>query len=181
MAQDTRTRNKQALPKRKARGFLQAGGLIGQQMRTAQARRGFAQARLQSLWPDIVGADLAALCAPLKLTPTRGPAGGLLKLAVSGPHAPQIQMMVPTISDRINAALGPGTVGRIQLVQAALPVVQRGNGHGGAATRTRPAGPIPEPMQENLSSIGDLELRDALQTLAENVLSRSRRSRTPED
>lgn len=179
MAQDTRARNKQASPKRKARGFLQAGGLIGQQMRTAQARRGFAQARLQSLWPDIVGADLAALCAPLKLTPTRGPAGGLLKLAVSGAHAPQIQMMVPTICDRINAALGPGTVGRIQLAQAALPVFQRGSR--AAEAPPRPVEPIPDRMQENLSSIGDCELRDALQTLAQNVLSRSRRSRTPED
>jgi hypothetical protein len=141
-------------------------------MRTAAARRGFAQARLRALWPEIAGEEFAAICAPVRLTRSRGPAGGLLTVAVSGPHAPQLQMLLPLLRERVNAALGAGTVGRIQLTQAA-------HGFAEAATpyRQEPAaaparsGPLPP----QLSSIGDAELRAALETLARNVLSKSRK------
>lgn len=166
--------------RRKARGFLPAGGLIGQQLRTNQARRGFAQARLQALWPDIVGREAAAICWPEKLISARGPSGGLLKLAVEGVHAPQVQMMLPTIREKINAMLGPGTVGRIQLVQTPLAGL-RGGRPAPAPKKPAPPATLPEPVAETLSGIGDEELRDALQTLARNVLSRSQRSRTPRD
>ena len=36
----------------------------------------------------------------------------------AAPHAPQLQMLLPLLRERVNAALGPGTVGRIQLTQA---------------------------------------------------------------
>ena len=97
---------------------MRAGGLIEPQLRTAAARRGFAQARLRALWPEIAGPEFAAICAPLKLARARGPAGGLLTLAVDGPHAPQLQLLLPLLRERVNAALGPGTVGRIQLTHS---------------------------------------------------------------
>jgi hypothetical protein len=167
-------------PTRKAVGFLPAGGLIGQQMRTNQARKGFVQARLKALWPDIVGREVAQISLPDRLISARGPSGGLLKLAVEGAHAPQVQMMLGMIRDRINSALGPGTVGRIQIVQAPLPNHARSAGALGAARRLA-APELPKPMAESLAGIGDDELRDALQTLARNVLSRSQRSRKLED
>ena len=77
-------------PARLSRGFVRAGGLIEPQLRTAAARRVYAQARLRALWPEIAGSEFAAICAPLKLARARGPAGGLLTLAVDGPHAPQL-------------------------------------------------------------------------------------------
>jgi hypothetical protein len=170
MTGDTGTPKPKGKPARTARGFVRAGGLIGAQMRTATARRGFAQARLRALWPEIVGPELARVCAPLRLAPARGPAGGLLTLSVAGAHAPRLQMLLPLMRERVNAALGPGTVGRIQLA------------HGFAEP---PAGfaprPGPEPdlgrLRGDLSRIGDDELRDALETLARNVLSRGRRQR----
>jgi hypothetical protein len=171
MGEDSGTRRPKDKPARLSRGFVRAGGLIEPQMRTAAARRGYLQARLRALWPDIAGPEFAAICAPVRLARSRGPAGGLLTVAVSGPHAPQLQMLVPLLRERLNAALGPGTVGRIQLTQAA---------HGFAeppAPRFE-AGPAPVPdlgqVGRKLSSIGDGELRDALETLARNVLSRGR-------
>ena len=159
------------------RGFVRAGGLIDAQMRTAAAKRGFAQARLRALWPDIAGAEFAAICAPVRLTRTRGPAGGLLTLAVSGAHAPQVQMLVPLLRERVNAALGPGTVGRIQLTHAAA-------GFAEPASPFRPAAKPPPadigPLKGELSSIGDGDLRDALETLARNVLSRTRNPKRSE-
>jgi hypothetical protein len=160
------------------RGFVRAGGLIEPQMRTAAARRGFAQARLRALWPEIAGPEFAAVCAPVKLARARGPAGGLLTVAVAGPHAPQVQMLLPLLRERVNAALGPGAVGRIQLTQAA-----HGFAEAPAAWRpepkAEPPGTPPE-VEGALSSIGDDALRDALETLARNVLSRAK-SREPRE
>ncbi len=167
-----------------AHGFVRAGGLIEAQMRTAAARQGFAQARLRALWPEIAGPEFAAVCAPVRLTRRRGPAGGLLTVAVSGAHAPQLQMLVPLLRERINATLGPGTVGRIQLTQAV-------HGFAEPAARYRPPRtPGPEiadpgvadlgPVRATISSIGDGELRGALETLARNVLSRNRNPKRSE-
>jgi hypothetical protein len=156
---------------RTARGFVRAGGLIEAPMRTAAARRGFAQAQLRALWPDIAGPEIAAVCAPVRLARARGPAGGLLTVAVSGVHAPQLQMLLPLLRERVNAALGLGTVGRIQLTQAS-------HGFAEPPARFRRESPPPPAglgrLGAPLSRIGDGELRHALETLARNVLSRSR-------
>ncbi len=161
-------------PVRRARGFLRAGALIEAQLRTAASRRGFAQARLRALWPEIAGPEFAAICAPLRLAKARGPAGGLLTVAVSGPHAPQLQMLLPLLRERVNAALGPGTVGRIQLTQSGRGFAEPAP----PAFRAAPPGPPPDlaPVEGTLSSIGDGELREALETLARNVLIRARNS-----
>jgi hypothetical protein len=172
MAEDSDTRRPKDKPARLSRGFVRAGGLIEPQMRTAAAKRGFAQARLRALWPEIAGPEFAAICAPLRLARARGPAGGLLTVAVSGAHAPQLQMLVPVLRERVNAALGPGTVGRIQLTHA-------GQGFAEPPARFHPKPPAPAELGEvagELSSIGDGDLRDALETLARNVLSRCRNS-----
>jgi hypothetical protein len=160
-----------------ARGFVRAGGLIEAPMRSAAARRGFADARLRALWPEIAGPEIAAVCAPLRLARARGPAGGLLTVAVTGAHAPQLQMLLPLLRERVNAALGPGSVGRIQLTQAGPGFAEP------AAPFRRPARrPAAElgRLAAPLSSIGDGELREALETLARNVLSRSRHHEAPE-
>lgn len=152
-------------------GFRRAGALIAPQTRAAQARRGYAEARLKALWPEIVGPEAARLATPVKLTLARGPAGGLLTLAARPACGPQLQMLAPQIRDRVNAALGPGAVGRVQITQ--------GGGFAEPAAAYAPP-PPPEapppadlgPMDETLSSIGDRDFRAALQTLARNVLSR---------
>lgn len=157
---------------RRARGFVRAGGLIESHLTRAAGKRGFAEARLRALWPDIAGPEFAAISSPVKLTRARGPAGGLLTLAVAGAHAPQLQMLIPILRDRVNAALGAGTVGRIQLTQAA----PAGFAEPAPAFRAAPAAPPPDlaAVAGPLSSIGDGELRSALETLARNVVSRAR-------
>lgn len=175
MAEETGTGRRGDKPTRGGRGFVRAGGLIDAQMRTAAAKRGFAQARLRALWPEIAGPEFAQVCAPLRLARSRGPAGGLLTVAVAGPHAPQLQMLLPLLRERVNAALGAGTVGRIQLTQAA-----QGFAEPAARYRPKPSpAPVPDlgPLRAPLSSIGDGDLRAELETLARNVLSR--RGNTP--
>ena len=162
-----------------ARGFTRAAGLIAPQMRTAQAKRGFAQARLRALWPEIAGPEIAAICRPAKLTPARGPAGGLLTLAVSGARAPELQMLLPVVRERVNAALGPNAVGRIQLVHAAGGMAEPATPYRpGPARDAAPGGELGR-FGPQISSIGDADLRAALETLTRNVLSRGR-TREPE-
>ena len=151
-------------------------------MRTAAARQGYAQARLRALWPEIAGPEFAAICAPIRLARARGPAGGLLTVAVSGAHAPQLQMLIPLLRERINATLGPGAVGRIQLTQAV-----HGFAEPPATWRPRAKPPATAelgadlaPVRAEISSIGDGELRGALETLARNVLSRTRNPKRSE-
>jgi hypothetical protein len=172
MADDTGTRRPVGKPARTARGFVRAGGLIEPQVRVCAGKRGFVQARLRALWAEIAGPEFAAICAPLRLARARGPAGGLLTVAVSGPHAPQLQMLLPLLRERINMALGPGTVGRIQLTQAV-------HGFEEPPRPYAPEAPAPPPalgaMAAPLSTIGDDGLRTALETLARNVLSRNRK------
>ncbi len=156
-------------PARRGRGFQRAGALIAPQTRTAAARRGYAEARLKALWPDIAGPELAAVTRPVRLTLRRGPAGGLLALAVLGANGPQVQMLLPLLRERVNAVLGPGAVGRVQITQGTAGFAEP------PAAFARPA-PIPPdlgPLAAPLSSIGDPGLRAALETLARNVLSRS--------
>ena len=98
-----------------------------------------------------------------------------MTLAVSGAHAPQLQMLMPLLRDRVNAALGPGTVGRIQLTHAAPGLAEAAPAFQPAATAPPPdIGPLTGRLGGTLSSIGDGDLRDALETLARNVLSRNR-------
>ena len=172
MADDHGTRGAEGKAARRSRGFVRAGGLIESQVRVCAGKRGFVQARLRALWPEIAGAEFASICAPLRLARARGPAGGLLTVAVSGPHAPQLQMLLPLLRERINAALGPGTVGRIQLTQAIHGFAEPARPY--AAERPAPAPVALGPVADTLSTIGDGSLRGALETLARNVLSRSR-------
>ncbi len=159
-------------PPRRSRGFTRAGGLIGRQMSTVSARRGFVQARLVALWPEIAGADVAALARPVKLVTARGPAGGLLTLAVAPARGPEVQMLIPALRERINAALGPGTVGRILLTQAGPgTVAPDAVPH---APRTVAAAPDAGGLAPVLAEVRDDGLRAALDLLARNVLARAR-------
>ncbi|MFQ8430067.1 DUF721 domain-containing protein [Amaricoccus sp. W119] len=158
-------------PERRARGFTRAGGLIGAQMGRVSARRGYLEARLAALWPEIAGPEIAAIAWPARLTLSRGPAGGALSLAVRGAHAPQVQMMLPAILERVSAAVGPGLVRRITLTQSPRAFADTPR----AAAMPAHRAPVPEEaVPEEISSIGDDDLRRALETLARNVLSRDR-------
>jgi hypothetical protein len=53
------------------------GTLVAAQIRAPAEKRGFAETRLLTHWEDIVGADIAAVAVPLKITYGRGFGGTL--------------------------------------------------------------------------------------------------------
>jgi hypothetical protein len=171
-------------PVRRARGFQRAGRIVAPELAAAARRRGFSEARLLTAWPEIAGPDIAAATRPVKMSRPRGGAaqgrGGTLTIEADGARAPEIQMMLPVLVERINAALGFPAVARIQLLHGwgfAEPAAP----FRGPAPRpsARPA-PDPrrlDPLLRSASSIGDDGLRTALETLARNVVSRAEHER----
>ena len=89
------------------------------------ARQGFASIELVTHWNDIVGAEIAAHCEPLRLKWPRGgdveaPEPATLVLRVEGPIAIEIQHLAPVILERVNRFFGWRAVGRLALRQAPL-------------------------------------------------------------
>lgn len=157
------------------RGMLRPmAALLPGLTRRALGKHGFAAASLITDWPHIVGEDLAAATAPIKLAFPRGErSGGILHLRVgSGGAALELQHMEAQIVERLNAHLGYGAV-------AALKLVQGGRGsHRVTARKERarntPAAPDTAacPSRETIAEIGEPGLRAALERMGALVAAR---------
>jgi hypothetical protein len=127
------------------------------------ARQGFASTELVTHWNDIVGAEIAAHCEPMRIKWPRGgdmeaPEPATLILRVEGPVAIEIQHLAPVILERVNRFFGWRAVGRLALRQA--PLARR------AAPPVRPP-PDPE-LTARLAAtldVTDEDLRNALARL----------------
>jgi hypothetical protein len=141
-----------------------AGKIVGDTFR----RRGFASAELVTRWTEIVGAEIAAHCEPIKIQWSRRPSQsfgrpvgasggdgqepGTLVLRVEGPAAIEIQHLAPVICERVNRFLGWRGVARLAFRQAPL---RRGiharKRHGSdPAAVARAAAALPEMADEDL-------------------------------
>jgi predicted nucleic acid-binding Zn ribbon protein len=85
---------------------------VGQALRALAARRGWkshlAAGDLHAVWEQVVGPQLAAQTAPLRLQ------GGVLALAASSPlWAAEVRQLTRVISERVNERMGPGTVRQV--------------------------------------------------------------------
>lgn len=92
------------------------------------AKHGFAQGQVLSHWPQIVGADLAAFCAPEKIRWPRGTnaQGGTLVVKATAGHALDVEQSIPLILERISQFLGHGAVHSVKVQQShSLPQVKK--------------------------------------------------------
>ena len=161
---------------RRMRGFEPAAGLVQDRIRKAGESRGFAVSRLLTHWAEIVGADTAACTRPVKMGYGREGMGATLTLLTSGPMAPVIEMQKDTIRARVNACYGYNAVSRVMIVQTAAS----GFAEGQTPFDTAPpnaATPAPDPAvmsaaRDHSAGVADDGLRQALEHLARNVLSR---------
>jgi hypothetical protein len=141
--------------------------LLGKVVGDAFSRQGFASAELVTRWPEIAGADIAAVSEPIKIqwprpddTGVRPP--GTLVLRVEGPAAIEIQHLTGVICERVNRFLGWRAVERIVFRQAPLRRQARSSGRKpDAAAAARVAACLPE--------IADDDLRAALARLGAAV------------
>jgi hypothetical protein len=162
---------------RRQRGFEPASGLLRERIRTVGESRGFAMSRLLTHWAEVVGDDVARQCRPIKVTYKHGGFGATLSVLTTGSSAPMLQMQLPQIRDKVNACYGYNAIARIALTQTAPLGFSEGQAQFTHAPKvTRPENPaIAKAASEVSAGVADSGLRDALEVLARNVLSRSDR------
>jgi hypothetical protein len=163
-------------PTRHMRGFQPAVGFMKDPIRAATEKRGFAVARLLTHWAEIVGEDLARTTRPVKVGYGRDGMGATLTLLTTSAHAPMVQMDLPRIRDRVNACYGYAAISRITITQTAPTGFAEGQVEFSPKSKVAPA---PDPAilaraAETAGGVQDTSLRAALETLARNVLSRTK-------
>ena len=159
-------------PERKARGFLRAGDLTPAALKSAGAKRGFAELRLLTEWRAVVGEAIANICRPIKVTYGRsGPGlGATLVVTAEGARAPEVDMQKERIIDRVNALYGYRAVSRLSIDQSRAPMMAKaaaGFAEDGAAW----TGPVPKPVE----GVKDEDLALALARLGANVSAKARK------
>lgn len=161
----------------RSRGFVHAGGLLNARIRGASGKRGFAEARLLTQWPEIVGDAIAKIAKPVKISYTRKGMGAKLTILALGANGPELQMQLPRIKERVNACYGYSAISEIRITQTAS------TGFGEAAEAFEFDTALPEKAPEkniephkveqqkgHISQVADTHLRDLLEKLGKNVL-----------
>ena len=162
--------------RRGGRGFRRAADLVAGDVRRAAEERGFAESRLLTAWPEIAGAQAAAISRPVKVSWPKTGMGAVLTLLTTGPQAPMLEMMLPALRERVNAAYGYAAVGRIAITQTA----PTGFAEGQASFAPKPvAKPAPRPEHraaaEGLAAgVSDDRLRSSLERLGAAIISNRR-------
>lgn len=166
---------------RRMRGFEPASGLLKERIRKAGETRGFAVTRLLTAWPEIVGEATARMTRPVKIGYGRGGLGATLTVLVQPAHAPMIQMQLPQIRDKVNACYGYNAVARIMLTQTAATGFAEGQAEflpaPKAATPPSPDPEIRAAATQAAAGVADDGLRQALENITRNFLSRSKAQR----
>jgi hypothetical protein len=159
------------------RGFEAASSLVGERIRQAGEKRGFAVARLLTHWAEIVGEDLARSARPLKVSYPKDGFGATLTILVTGALAPQIEKQKPLIKDRVNACYGYAAISRIALTQTAPTGFSEGRAEFVQAPAKAPPEPDPAIVAEARAAavdVADHGLRQAIETLTRNFLIRTK-------
>lgn len=161
--------------KRRTRGFEAASGLLRDQIRTVGEQRGFAVARLLTHWAEIAGEDMARITRPVKVGYGREGMGASLTLLVAGAVAPQVEMQKEQLRARVNAVYGYAAISRILLTQTASSGFAEGQAEFMPAPKSAPVQnpEIAAAAAATAAPIHDAGLRNALESLAKNILNRA--------
>ena len=158
---------------RRMRGFEPTSGLLAQRIRAAGEARGFAVTRLLTQWAEVAGPDMARITRPVKVGYGREGFGATLTLLVAPAHAPMVQMDLPRLKDRVNAAYGYAAIARISLTQTAATGFAEGQAQFVAAPKAIAVDPgLQAEARAVAAPVKDDGLRSALEALAQNILTR---------
>lgn len=156
------------------RGFARAVTLMQTRIRTATESRGFAVSRVITHWEDIVGSGIAGIARPVNISYGREGMGATLTLLTTGAQAPMLEMQKEQILSKVNSCYGYRAISRIRITQTAPTGFAEGQVQFKQKTKTV-AAPDPMVVKEAKSmgeSVGNDDLRLALESLATNVLSK---------
>ena len=155
-------------------GAVRIADVLKDQFREVFGKRGFAEMRLITHWPEIVGKAFAKSTLPVKVSRSGRGHGSTLTILVNGALAPVLQMQTPEIMRRINAYYGYPAVTGISLTQTSsaepgIPTHQIPDEPGISDNALEP---LPEDVQNAIDGLEDPELRRAVTALGENVFHR---------
>ncbi|MGB3555747.1 MAG: DciA family protein [Jannaschia sp.] len=159
------------------KGPRRVSSLVDRDIKRLSERRGFSESRLLTHWAEIAGAEIAAICRPVKVGYPRGGFGAVLTLLTTGAQAQVLQMRLPVLEERVNACYGYRAISRIAITQTAPSGFAEGQADFAPAPRARPAPPDPAILasaRETARDVGDPALRGALERLAANIISKQR-------
>lgn len=153
--------------------------LVERDIKRMGEKRGFTETRLLTHWGDIAGPDTAAICRPVKVGFPRNGFGAILTLLTTGAQAPMLQMRLPQIIDRVNACYGYRAISRIDITQTAPTGFAEGQAEFAPRTKTRaePDAECQAQARQKTADVGDEGLRQSLERLAANIISKQRARR----
>ncbi|MGR3493595.1 MAG: DUF721 domain-containing protein [Shimia sp.] len=154
--------------------------LVEKSVRTASESRGFAEHRVLTHWTEIAGEQTAAIARPVDVSYSRGGFGATLTLLTTGANAPMLEMQKEELRERVNATYGYNAISRIKVTQTAATGFAEGQVEFRAKPKT-PATPDPAVVAQASAAaapVADQTLREALEALGTNVLTKSRHRAT---
>jgi len=160
--------------RRGGKGFQRTASLLQTRIRAAGESRGFAITRLLTHWADIVGEDIARMARPVHVKYGRDSFGATLTLLTTGPQAPMLEMQKEVVRERVNICYGYTAISRIRITQTAPIGFAEGQAQFTSAPKVKPAQPSEHALRAAAAPISDQGLRDALEALGENIISRSK-------
>ncbi|MEM8732240.1 MAG: DUF721 domain-containing protein [Pseudomonadota bacterium] len=158
-------------------GFKQTAALLGSRIRKASESRGFAVSRVLTHWEEVVGPEIAAIARPVDVRYGQKGLGATLTLLTTGAQAPMLEMQKTRICERVNAAYGYHAISRIRITQTAPIGFDAAEDPQRRVRAAPPAKPKPEVQRaarDTANGVADDSLRHALETLAENILTKSK-------
>ena len=159
------------------RGFSRAASLMQTRIRQASETRGFAVSRVVTHWPEVVGPSIAAISKPVDVSYGRQGLGATLTVLTTGANAPMLEMQKEQIRSKVNACYGHNAIQRVRITHTAPVGFADGQVAFDHAKQVKPSQPDPTIVAEAReigSHVGNETLRQALETLATNVLSRQK-------
>ncbi len=167
----------QFTPARRKRGFERTSSLLNERVRKVGETRGFAVSRLLTHWAEIVGAETARTAHPVKVNYGRQGFGATLTVLTTGAMAPMLEMQKEKIREKVNACYGYAAISRIRLTQTAPTGFAEGQAAFAHKSETprQPDRAACEKAAVLSGEVRDDELRAALESLGQNVISRSKR------
>ena len=167
---------------KKSGGFKRTSELLKRKITQASEGRGFSETRILTHWNSFVGNGLAEKTRPVKISFPSSGLGATLTILTTGPHALEVEMMKTQIRDKVNAAYGYNAVTRINITQTAekgfeftkLGISSEGQDSDPNSSIIRKK----VKTSQQVESVQDKDLREALADLEEKVLTKSDESKS---
>jgi hypothetical protein len=103
---------------RRGRGFRSPAETARRRLGEAAAGHGFAEPEVLLRWSEVVGEQLSALCAPVKVNYSQNHGlGATLVVRTEGARAPEVEHLGPRIIERVNQFYGYRAIARLKVTQ----------------------------------------------------------------